>query len=346
MSNSPDVAVRWLGGLALILLGTWIVHSFLTLLAWAVVLGIAAWPVYKRLRVQLDANNGWTALIPTLLIALMILAPLIYGLTRLVTEAEGLAKILQSAQHAGIVAPPWLGSLPGIGPRLEAFWAEYLGTPQAARETLHWMESGEMVRYLRDLAGQILHRAFGIFITLLAVFFVFRDGEILGRQVLETSRKWFGATGVRYAVHAVAAVSATVNGLVLVALGEGLLLGFGYAFAGLGQPAILGAITGVLALIPFAAKLVFGICALVLLAQGHVAAGISLFVFGFVVVVIADNYVRPTLIGGAVRLPFLWTLLGILGGLENFGLIGIFLGPTVMAVLMSIWRDWVEGSEG
>jgi len=71
------------------------------------------------------------------------------------------------------------------------------------------------------------------------------------------------------------------------------------------------------------------------------AAGSSLFVFGVVVILLADNYVRPRLIGGAVKLPFIWTLLGIFGGLENFGLLGLFLGPTLMAVLISIWRDWV-----
>jgi len=100
-------------------------------------------------------------------------------------------------------------------------------------------------------------------------------------------------------------------------------------------------LTGVFAMIPFAAKLIFGACALVLVAEGHMAAGSSLFVFGVVVILLADNYVRPRLIGGAVKLPFIWTLLGIFGGLENFGLLGLFLGPTLMAVLMSIWRDWV-----
>jgi len=79
----------------------------------------------------------------------------------------------------------------------------------------------------------------------------------------------------------------------------------------------------------------------VLVAEGHMAAGSSLFVFGVFVILLADNYVRPRLIGGAVKLPFIWTLLGIFGGLENFGLLGLFLGPTLMAVLISIWRDWV-----
>ena len=95
-------------------------------------------------------------------------------------------------------------------------------------------------------------------------------------------------------------------------------------------------------MIPFAAKLIFGACALVLVAEGHMAAGGGLFAYGMILTLVADNYVRPALIGGAVKLPFIWTLLGIFGGMENFGLLGLFLGPTLMAVLMSIWRDWIE----
>jgi len=72
------------------------------------------------------------------------------------------------------------------------------------------------------------------------------------------------------------------------------------------------------------------------------AAAGGLFTYGMVLTLVADNYVRPALIGGAVKLPFIWTLLGIFGGMETFGLLGLFLGPTLMAVLMSIWRDWVE----
>jgi predicted PurR-regulated permease PerM len=176
------------------------------------------------------------------------------------------------------------------------------------------------------------------------LFFLYLHGAILAGQILTSSRKWFGDTGVRYAEHAVTAVRATVNGLVLLGLGEGLLLGIGYGFTGMSHPAILAAITGVFAMIPFAAKFVVAACAGVLAASGQVGAGIALFVYGVIVIVIADNYVRPMLIGGSIKLPFLWTLLGILGGLENFGLLGLFLGPTIMAVVISIWRDSLEDS--
>jgi predicted PurR-regulated permease PerM len=252
---------------------------------------------------------------------------------------------LSDVQNIGLPAPAWLETLPLLGGWAKNTWIRALGTPEAAKETLHWLRTGGALSYTQEFASQIMHRFIGMLITLLVLFFVYRHGENLGRQFFASSRKLFGESGVHYAVHAVSAVRATLNGLVLISLGQGLLLGVGYTFAGLSHPAILGALTGVFAMIPFAAKLVFGLSSLVLIVQGQIVAGCALLIFGIVVILLADNYVRPALIGGAVKLPFVWTLLGIFGGLENFGLLGLFLGPTLMAVLISIWRDWVEDTE-
>jgi predicted PurR-regulated permease PerM len=133
-----------------------------------------------------------------------------------------------------------------------------------------------------------------------------------------------------------------VNGLVLVGLGEGVLLGLAYIIAGLPHPVSIAVLTGILAVIPFGAPVVFGAAALYLAAAGSTAAAAAVFGFGVAVVFVADHFVRPVLIGGAVRLPFLWVLLGILGGLETFGILGLFLGPAVMAALISLWREWTE----
>ncbi|MDO9267888.1 MAG: AI-2E family transporter [Methylobacter sp.] len=343
MTNNMEVKARLIGGLILLLLGSWVLHSFLALLVWAVVLAITTWPIYQRLLAssKLHGKVTWGALLLTLLIGALILVPLGYGLSRLLHEAQSLGQILTEAQHVGIPPPVWLETIPLIGQWAKDSWMNALGNPVAANESLHWLGTGSAITYTKDFASQLLHRFFGFLLTLLVLFFVYQHGTGLSQYVLATNRKVFGETGVRYAIHATAAVRATVNGLVLVGLGEGLLLGVGYALAGLSHPAMLGALTGVFAMIPFAAKLIFGACALVLVAEGHMVAGSSLFVFGVVVILLADNYVRPRLIGGAVKLPFIWTLLGIFGGLENFGLLGLFLGPTLMAVLISIWRDWV-----
>ena len=85
--------------------------------------------------------------------------------------------------------------------------------------------------------------------------------------------------------------------------------------------------------------------ALVLFGEGKIGPGLGLFVFGLLIIILSDNYLKPKLIGNAVKLPFIWTLLGILGGIETFGFLGLFLGPTSMAILISVWRDSLSDSE-
>ena len=344
MPNNLQVRARFIGGLFLLLLGGWVLHSFLALLVWAVVLAVSTWPVYQRLLAsnELHGKMTWVAFGLTLLLGVIVLAPVGYGLSRLLQEGQALGRLLTDAQSMGIPPPAWLENLPIIGDWSTAYWMTVLGSSDAANESLHWLGTGGAVTYTKDFAGQLVHRFFGFLTILLVLLFVYQHGDSLGRQVLASSRKLFGEKGFRYTVNATTAVRATVNGMMLIGVGKGLLLGVAYAFVGLSNPAILGALTGVFAMIPFAAKLIFGACSLVLVAQGHIAEGGGLFVYGMILTLIADNYVRPALIGGAVKLPFIWTLLGIFGGMETFGLLGLFLGPTLMAVLMSIWRDWID----
>jgi predicted PurR-regulated permease PerM len=343
MPNNLEIKARLIGGLILLLLGGWVLHSYIPLLAWAVVLAITTWPIYQRLLIskELHGKVTWGAVGLTLLIGAIILAPIGYGLNRLLNEAQMLGQFLTDAQNVGIPAPAWLDTLPVVGQSAKDFWINSLGSAEAAKESLHWLGTGGAVTYTKDFAGQLVHSFFGFLMILLVLFFIYQHGQGLSRQVLASSRKLFGDIGVRYVLHATTAVRGTVNGMVLIGLSKGLLLGIGYAFAGLSHPAMLGAVTGIFAMIPFAAKIIFGACSLVLVAQGHAAPAASLFIYGMILTMITDNYVRPALIGGAVKLPFLWTLLGIFAGMESLGFLGLFLGPTLMAVLMSLWRDWI-----
>ena len=134
-------------------------------------------------------------------------------------------------------------------------------------------------------------------------------------------------------------VRGTVDGLVLMGLAEAILLGIAYAVAGVPHPALFGVLTGLLSAIPFASPLVFIGAGAWLLTQSEIGAAIGVVAFGSVVVFIADHFVRPVLIGGSTRLPFVWVLLGILGGVESFGLLGLFLGPVLLAVLITLWRE-------
>ena len=273
------------------------------------------------------------------------IGPLVYAAVEVAQESGSLIRYIAEMRHSGLPAPPWLSRLPGIGYPVASWWKEHLSDPQTMQELLGRIYTRIPSASAREIGGEIAHRLIIFGFTLLTLFFLFRDGAALSRHLLGLSHRLLGPSGERVARHMIAAVHGTVTGLVLVGLAEGVLLGFAYALAGLPHPVLVAALTGILAVIPFGAPVAFCAAGLYLLAQGSTVAAAVVVGFGFLVVFVADHFVRPFLIGGAARLPFLWVLLGIVGGLETFGLLGLFLGPVVMAALISLWRDWTQAPE-
>ena len=271
--------------------------------------------------------------------ALVVLVPLASGIMQAAHEAHTIVQYAHQYRADGVPVPEWLSRLPWVGAPVADWWKTNLADPVQAQELLGRFDSESVFGAGRKVTVSVVHRLVTFGFTVLALFFLYRDGTALAHRSFGLARAGFGAPGERYLQHIVDAIRATVTGLVLVGLGEGLLLGVAYGVAGLPHAALLGLVTGVTAMIPFAAPLVYGGASVVLLAWGQPGAALALFVFGSAVLFVADHFVRPALIGGAVRLPFLWVLLGILGGLETIGLLGLFLGPALMAALVSIWRD-------
>jgi predicted PurR-regulated permease PerM len=331
-------------GAALVLLGLWIARSFLTPLAWAVVLAVALWPLYRRF-CRLLPERGRTVLVPllfTLLAGLVLIVPL--GIAAVEIGCEGQAAVgwLAEAQQNGVPVPGWLARLPLIGARAAAWWQAHLGDPEAVEALVGRVDMGRLAAWTREFGAQLAHRAVLVLVMPLALFFLFRDGEWLGGRLLAHADRWLGDPGEHLAEKLISAVRGTVVGTVVVAVGEGVLIGVGYAVAGVPHPVLFGAITAAVAMLPFGAWLAFTAAALVLLGQGSPLAAIGLFGFGAAVMLVGDNVVQPALVGGVARLPLLWALVGIFGGLETFGLLGLFLGPVIMAALLTVWREWID----
>jgi predicted PurR-regulated permease PerM len=326
---------------ALLALGIWIIWDFLPALAWAVVVAIAIWPLFERSRLR-HWNNTAAAAEATLLIGVVVIVPLIVLGIEIGHEAVATVQWIRAAEREGIPAPEWVMRLPLIGGYVSDWWLSNLSDPLEAVNLLGRIDRSWLIEWTRVLGVQLFHRLTILVFTFLTLFFLFRDGVRLVQQASVVVDRFFGATGTRLGPQVLIAVRATVNGLVLVGFGEGLLLGVAYAISGLPRPVLLGALTGILATVPFGAPLVFGLGALYLFSQSQTEAAVALLVFGSLVVFVADHFLRPILIGGAARLPFLWVLLGIFGGLESFGLLGLFLGPTIMAVLLALWREWAK----
>jgi len=329
---------------AVVLLAVWMLWRFLPALAWAAVLAIATWPLREEL-VRHGTRPTLAATWLTLTVALVLIVPLLILGLQIAREAVLVVRWVKGLRETGIAAPEWIGQLPYLGTFAAEWWQAHLADPEGARELFGRAESLGFVHWTQ-VGSQLAGRVVVLFFTLLSLFFLYRDGD----QVLEQSRmigaRLLGPPAKPIGKDAIEAVRATVNGLVLVGLAEGLVLGIAYVIAGVSHPFLLGFATGVLATVPFGAPLMFVIASMMLMAEAKVTAGILVFLFGWLVVFVADHFVRPVLIGSAARLPFLWVLLGIFGGLETFGLVGLFLGPAVVSVALAIWRDAVKAAGG
>lgn len=332
---------------ALLALGFYILSGFLRALVWAVVLAIALWPLFVRAHRRFPPgrhNILWPAVF-TGLVALVLLLPIAVLAVEAGREAHDLLAYAREAERNGIPVPDFVARLPYGAAAVTDWWNTHLAHAGLAHELSERLNTTSNRDLTRSLGAGLVHRAVLFGFCLLALFFLFREGDTVIAQSLRASHRLFGPPGERVARQMVASVHGTVDGLVLVGIGEGFLLGIVYAFAGVPHPVLFGALTAVAAMIPFGAPLAFGLAAVLLLAGGAVVPAAIVVAAGFVVTFVADHFVRPALIGGTTRLPFLWVLLGILGGVETFGLLGLFVGPAVMAALILLWREFTEGSE-
>lgn len=340
-SNAQTVA-RYILIVVLVGLGVWMLRRFLPALCWAVVLAIATSTLYEHWlrRFRGKRRDIWAAATFTVFVGVVLIVPLIYVAALALSEAISLVRsFIESTRYGPPALPGWLEQIPGVDDWFRSAWDDAFNGAGPTTALTHARPA--LFEWTRLVGVQLERRTVTLVFTLLTLFFVYLNRDRLRDDVLRASQRLFGHQVDRLLNRAVVAIRATVDGIVLVAVAEGAIMGAVYALAGVPHPVLLGTVTGVFAMVPFAAPVVFGLVAVVLAMNGFLAAALSVGIAGLIVLFVADHFVRPAIIGGAARLPFLWVLLGILGGIESFGLLGIFLGPALMAALVAIWRGWV-----
>lgn len=329
--------------LALLLgLGYQVLRDFLIPLIWAAVLVYASWPVYRHFRTRFADRDNLAAGLMTATLAAVLFIPVLAITAMLGDELAGAFRAIQARLAQGpLTLPSALATIPWLGDQLQALLDRLAGDPTGLRDWLaaqppRWLDE------VRGVLGAIGRNTFKLGITLLALFFLFRDGERILSETRAVLQHFLGQRVEGYWQAVTATTQGVVYGLVLTALAQGLLAGLGYWVAGMNTPVLLGALTALLALVPFGAPLVWGSAGLWLLVAGEIWPGIGLLLWGALIVSMIDNVIRPLAISSAARVPFFLVLLGVFGGLRTFGLIGLFLGPIVLAVMLAVWREWLE----
>jgi predicted PurR-regulated permease PerM len=337
----PRKIARVIFVVALAALCIWLLWNFIPALTWAVVIAIATWPLRER-AIAAGLSPTATAALLTLCLGSLVILP--FGLfgAEIAREAAAIADIVAQARRGELEAPNWLSEFPLVGGYATEWWHAHFTTPQDAARQLDRSRSSEALQWGREAGQWIIRRLVTLGFTLLTLLFLYKQGTQIARDAERLAIRLFGAPAKRYGRFSIRAIQATVNGLVFVALAEGLVLGIAYAVFGVPHAIFFAAATAVLGVVPFGAPVVLGIAALTLVAAARVGQAILLFAAGALMFFIVDHTARPALIGGSIRLPFFWALLGVFGGLEAFGVVGLFIGPAILAVALTMWREALE----
>lgn len=325
----------------LVLLAYMVLSEFIRSLTWAFILAYVTWPLYRCLRQRLNNHKLFSAALMTLLISTLMLLT-VYGLANLLQKELTTAyqAIVVNISQQSYQLPEAVTRIPWAGSYLQD-WLDRLrddGT-EVATELAGWMKQwlGEFAGFVGNIGRYIVRLA----VILVTLFFCFRDGEEVMRQLHHGVVRFLGAHQHIYIQAAGDTTKAVVYGLVLAALGQGILAGMGYFVAGVKAPVLFGAVTALLALVPMGATLVWMPIGIALLVTDQLWTGVGLLLWGFFVVSTVDNVIRPIVISGASQVPFLVVMFGVLGGLNAFGLVGLFIGPVILAVLLAVWKAWL-----
>ena len=327
--------------LGIVLLTFTVLQPFIVPLIWGGILAYVSWPLQQRMIRWMGGRIGPASLVTTLLVSLAIVVPLVWLALMLRVEAISAYATVQNFLASKPQLPEAIRELPWIGQVAHETLQQMSQDPKAIGQQFVSLMEESSVEVTR-LIGGVGRNVAKLFFAVLSMFFLLRDGPRLlidARAILEgilgpTVRDYLEAVG--------STTQAVVYALMLGALAQGSVAGIGYAIFGVKAPILLGAVTALVALVPFGAPLIWGSLSIWLLVTGNIWQGTGLLLWGLMLVSWVDNIVRPLVISNATRMPFLIVVFGVLGGVLAFGLVGLFIGPVLLAVSLAIWREWLE----
>jgi len=316
-----------------------VLRPFISAALWAVVLCFTTWPMFLRLEEMLGGRRTLSSLIATLFLAAIIILPVaILGAT-LADNVSGLVAASQRLIQEGPPSPPdWVASVPLVGSHIADYW-NYLDQSSSIR--LH--ELARLLPAAKSIVvwggAALAEGIFQIALSLLIAFFFYRDGHAAAAQLHAALHRIAGERGDRLLDLAGATIRAVVYGVLGTALLQGVVGAIGFAVAGVPGAVSLGFITFALSFLPGGPAIVAAPAAFWLYRQGSLPWAIFMMAWG-VMVGTLDNVVKPLLISRGGSTPMILVMLGVLGGAISFGVIGMFLGPTLVALGYSLFEQW------
>ena len=320
----------------------WVLRPFLPAVIWATMVVVATWPALQAVQARLWGKRRLAVLVMTGLMLAVVVAPIVIAVVAVVENIDAIVAWSKSITTLSVPAPPdWVGRVPVVGERLTTEWLR-IATTRPEDLAL------AVAPYLRNVARWTIGQAGGLallvvqlLLTVVISAILYSQGETVAGAVLAFARRLAGDNGERVAILSAQAIRAVALGIVVTALVQAIIAGIGLAVAGVPHAAVLTAVMFLLGVAQIGTVPVLA-CGVVWLYWTDQTAWATVLVVWALITASLDNFLRPMLIRRGADLPLLLIFAGVVGGLLAFGIIGLFIGPVVLAVTYTLFQAWVE----
>ncbi len=327
---------------ALIVASFWTLRPFLAPGIWAAMIVVATWPAMLWLQARLWQRRAWAVVAMTVLLLLVFIVPLALAIGTIVTNAEEIGAGLKAiAAFRMPAAPDWLAGLPVIGAPLAQAWQQAVAAGMDGLLARSMPYAGSVTRWIVAEAGNLGFLFLQFLLTLILAALMYAHGETAAATIQRFGHRLAGERGENAVLLAAQAIRSVALGVVLTAVAQSGLGALGLAVAGVPYTGLLAAVMLLLCIAQIGPSPVLVPAVIWLYWSGESAWGTALLAWS-VAVVTMDNVLRPMLIRRGADLPLLLIFAGVIGGLLGFGLVGIFVGPVVLAVAYTLLKAWLE----
>lgn len=325
--------------------GFWTIRPFLTPLVWAVIIAAASWPAMLKLQKLLRGKRWAAVTVMSVCLLMLLVVPMLLAITTIIDKSDEMLEWIRSLSNRTVAdPPPWLEGIPGAGPWLADRWRHVasLGSQELAARIVPY--SKLIVSWFVSQAGNVGVIILHFLLTVIIAAILYANGETASRGVISLARRLAGEHGENTVELAAKAVRGVALGVVLTALIQTAIAGTGLALAGVPAAMLLTGIIFMFCIAQIGPILILVPTVIWMYWSGQTLPATVLLVFSIVACGI-DNFIRPFLIRRGAKLPLLLIFAGVIGGLVAFGIIGLFIGPVVLAVIYTLLQAWVgEGA--
>ncbi len=321
----------------------WTLRPFLISIIWAATIVVATWPILLWLQKRMKGKRGLAVATMALVLLLVVLIPFLLAILAIIENAEDVSTRVRSL--AGFTVPPppaWLKGIPLAGPKLTEYWRQFesLGPEELSRFLVPYVR--QVASWFVGQVGSVVMVVVQFFITLIIAAILYTKGEMASKGVRKFFGRLGGQQGEEITILAAKAIRGIALGVVVTAIFQAIVGGIGLIITGVPAALLLTAVMFVLCLAQIGPVLVLAPAVIWLYWKDGTMWGTILLVFAILAMTL-DYFVRPVLIRKGADLPSVLIFSGVVGGLIAFGIIGLFIGPVLLAVAYTLVKTWSSG---